>query len=163
MEFDAENEIKKVENLPIYVKGEEILDVIHQIGKLIPTDNSSMQKVKANMYDDAMQLTVKVASAESGQLYDLKMQCAAIIRKAAEDLMLTNTSLETLGFKHEEYFDIMHDLIEEYRQLYINWVGGFDQGNHVIDRWGLFNPPGVKPDDIDPDESISSGTDVLSK
>jgi hypothetical protein len=163
MEFDAKNEIKKVENLPIYVKGEEILDLIYHIGKLIPKDDTPLQKVKASMYNDAMQLTVKVASAESGQLYDLKMQCAAIIRKAAQDLMLINNSLEMLGFKHVEYIKIMSDLIEEYRLLYIEWVARFDQGNHVVDRWGLFNPPGVKPDDLDPDDYIPSSTIAPSK
>lgn len=161
MKFDAESELKKVENLHIYVKGEEILDVIHHIGKLIPKDNTRLQKVKVKMYNDAMQLTVKVAIAESGRLYDIKMQCAAIIRKAAQDLMLTTNSLEMLDFKNVEYISIMQDLIEEYRILFINWVAKFDQKNHGIDRWGLFNPPGVTPDDKDPDDSIPSGTDAV--
>jgi hypothetical protein len=38
------------------------------------------------MLSDAMLLTVKVAGAEAGGLYDIRMEAAAIIRKAARDL-----------------------------------------------------------------------------
>ena len=30
----------------------------------------------------------------------------------------------------------------------------FDQWNYIIDRWGLFNPPGVGARDKDPDDDI---------
>jgi hypothetical protein len=38
--------------------------------------------------------------------------------------------------------------------LFIPWVAGFDKWNYVIDRWGLFNPPGIGPFDKDPDDDI---------
>lgn len=82
------------------------------------------------------------------------MEAAAIIRKAARDLMVQNHSLEMFGFKEVHYFQIVRDLIEEYRLLFIDWVAGFDQWDYIIDRWGLFNPPGVGPFDKDPDEDI---------
>jgi len=163
MEFKSEHEIEKVKDLPIYKKGEEILDVIHQIGKRIPKDNSPLQQIKSNMYTDAMQLTVKVACAESGQLYDLKMQCAAIIRKAAQDILLTIHTLEMFGVKEVEYFETLRVLIEEYRFHFIDWIAGFDQSNYVIDRWGLFNPIGVKPDDAETKEYVPLDKDSLYK
>jgi hypothetical protein len=106
------------------------------------------------MLSDAMQLTVKVAGAESAEIYDLKMEAAAIIRKAARDLMVQNHSLEMFDFEYVEYFDIVRKLIEEYRIIFIDWVEGFDKWNYIIDRWGLFNPPGVGPFDHDPDDDI---------
>ena len=42
------------------------------------------------MLNDAALLTVKVAGAEAAGLYDLKMENAAIIRKAARDLMCSS-------------------------------------------------------------------------
>ena len=48
----------------------------------------------------------------------------------------------------------IRDLIEEYRLLFIEWVAGFDKWDYIIDRWGLFNPPGVGPFDKDPDDDI---------
>jgi hypothetical protein len=107
------------------------------------------------MLSDAMQLTVKVAGATGAGLYDIKMEAAAIIRKAARDLMVQNHSLEMFGFEYVEYFDIVRKLIEEYRLLFIDWVAGFDKWDYIIDRWGLFNPPGVGPFDKDPDDDIA--------
>jgi len=151
--FDDENEIDPKE-LPIYKKGWEIYEVVRQICDLIPEDDEMLGHVKSIMLEDAMLLTVKVAGATAGELYDLKMEAATIIRKAARDLMIQNHSLEMFGFEYVEYFQIVRNLLEEYRLLFIDWVAKFDQWNYIIDRWGLFNPPGVGPFDHDPDDDI---------
>jgi hypothetical protein len=141
-------------SLPIFKKGQEIYDVVDSICQLIPEDNEHLNYIKGIMYEDAMLLTVKIAGAEGGQLYDIKMEAATIIRKAAMDLWLQNHSLEAYGFEHVEYFTIVRQLIEEYRLLFIDWVSKFDPWNYITDRWGLFNPPGVGPFDHDPDDDI---------
>ena len=151
--FDDENEID-LKELPIYKKGWEIYKVVRQICDLIPDDDEMLGHVKSIMLEDAMLLTVKVAGATAGQLYDLKMESATIIRKAALDLMIQNHSLEMFGFEYVEYFQIVRNLLEEYRLLFIDWVAKFDRWNYIIDRWGLFNPPGVGPFDHDPDDDI---------
>jgi hypothetical protein len=154
--FDNNDDLeeKRPENLPIYKKGLEIWDVVIEITDLIPADDEMLQEIKMQMLSDAAILTVKVAGAEGGDLYDIRMQNAALIRKAANDLMLQNHSLKAFGFEHVEYFIIVRNLIEEYRLLFIDWVEGFDKWNYTIDRWGLFNPPGVGPHDKDPDDDI---------
>ncbi len=58
------------------------------------------------------------------------------------------------GFEEAKYFHIVRNLIEEFRLLFIDWVAAFDKEDYVIDRWGLFNPPGVGPFDKVPDEDI---------
>ena len=148
-----ENE-QPVEELPIYQKGKEIFDLVKRIGDLIPEENEHLQYVKAEMLADAALLSVKVAGAHHAGLYDLKMEAAAIIRKAARDLMVKNHSLEMFGFEEVEYYQLVRDLIEEYRLLFIDWVAGFDPWDYIIDRWGLFNPPGVGPFDKDPDDDL---------
>ncbi len=135
-------------------KGYEIVDVVHKIGELIPEDSEELQFLKAQMLGDAMTLVAKVSGAEGADLYDIRMENAAIIRKAARDLMLSNHSLDMYGFQYVEYFDIVRELIEEYRLIFIRWVESFDKWNYIIDRWGLFNPPGVSPFDKDPDDDI---------
>jgi len=140
--------------LPIYKKGEEIYQVVNQICQLIHDEDQYLGHVKSIMLEDAMLLTVKVAGATGGQLYDIKMECAAIIRKAARELMIQNHSLEMFGFEHVEYYQIVRNLIEEYRLLFIDWVAGFDKWDYIIDRWGLFNPPGISPFDKDPVDDI---------
>ena len=122
---------------------------------MIPADNSRLQGTKQFMIEDAMMLSVKVAGASSGVgLYDIKMEAAAIIRKSARDLMVQHHALEMFDFKEAHYFDMVRDLIEEYRLIFIDWVAAFDPWDYIIDRWGLFNPPGVGPFDHDPDDDI---------
>jgi hypothetical protein len=152
--MEEKNEIINPRNLPIYRKGKEIFDVVHRLTELIPEDNKELSYIKDLMLSDASLLAVKVAGAEGAGLYDLKMEAAAIIRKAARDLKLQNHSLKMFGFKQVEYYQIVRDLIEEYRLLFIDWVAGFNQWDYIIDRWGLFNPPGVGPFDHDPDEDL---------
>ncbi len=142
-------------SLPIYKKGIEIYDLVQQIADLIPEDNQELAFTKSIMLEDAAILSVKVAGANGAGLYDLKMEAAAIIRKAARDLMVQNHSLEMFGFKEVHYFQMVRNLIEEYRLLFIDWVASFDQWDYIIDRWGLFNPPGVGPFDQDPDDLIA--------
>ena len=159
--FDNENEIDPRE-LPIYKKGWEIYEVVDQICQLIPEEDEMLGHVKSILLEDAMMLTVKVAGAEAGQLYDIKMEAAALIRKAALNLMIQNHTLEMFGFEHVEYFRIVRNLLEEYRLLFIDWVSKFDRWDYVIDRWGLFNPPGVGPFDHDPDDDIPFNLDEES-
>ena len=154
MNSDEEDDIARPESLPIYRKGKEIFDMVSKIADLIPENDEYLKEVKAFMLSDAAQLTVKVAGAEAAELYDLKMENAAIIRKAARDLMVQQHSLDMFGFEYVEYYQIVRDLIEEYRLLFINWVAGFDKWDYIIDRWGLFNPPGIGPFDKDPDDDI---------
>ena len=137
----------KIKKLPLYQKGKEIMDVILQITELIPEDEVHLNTIKRIILEDARVLTVKVVGAEAGDLYDLRMECATLIRKAALNLKVQNHTLEMFGFEHTGYFDIVRKLIDEYRLLFIDWVAGFDKWNYVVDNWGLFNPPGIGPDD----------------
>jgi hypothetical protein len=154
MNSDEEDDVTRPERLPIYLKGKEILDMVIKIADLIPENDEYLNDIKACMLCDAALLSVKVAGAEAAELYDLKMENAAIIRKAARDLMIQQHSLDTFGFEYVEYYQIVRDLIEEYRLLFIDWVAGFDKWDYIIDRWGLFNPPGIGPFDKDPDDDI---------
>jgi hypothetical protein len=154
MDSDEDDDIINPEKLPIFQKGKEIFDMICKIADLIPEGDEFLNEVKSGMLSDAAQLTVKVAGAEAAGLYDLKMENAAIIRKAARDLVVTQHSLDMFGFEYVEYFEIIRELIEEYRLLFIKWVEGFDKWDYIIDRWGLFNPPGIGPFDKDPDDDI---------
>jgi hypothetical protein len=154
MDSDDEDDLALPERLPIFQKGKEIFDMVMKITDLIPENDEYLNEVKSCMLSDAAQLTVKVAGAEAAGLYDLKMENAAIIRKAARDLMVAQHSLDSFGFEYVEYYQMVRDLIEEYRLLFIDWVAGFDKWDYIIDRWGLFNPPGIGPFDKDPDDDI---------
>lgn len=97
-----------------------------------------------------MIIPAKIASASAYDiLYDIKMQNAAIIRKAAIELITDVRGIQMCGFKDIEYLDLLRNDIELFRILFTEWVKTFDCRNYITNRWGLFNPPGVHYDDID--------------
>ena len=151
---DDDDEIPDARELPIFKKGEEIHKLAKQITDLISDEDEILMDIKGDILLNARLLCVKVVGAEAGGLYDIKMEAAAIIRKAARELIISQHSLENFGFKEYDYFNMIRELVEEYRLLFIDWVAGFDQWDYIIDRWGLFNPPGVGPFDKDPDDDI---------
>jgi hypothetical protein len=107
------------------------------------------------MMEDAMMIAAKISGAEAVDLYDIKMENATIIRKCARELYVRAGSLRfEEDIKDKEYIELLHNEIEEFRLLFIDWVASFDQWNYIIDRWELFNPPGVSAHDKDPDDDI---------
>lgn len=152
--FEDDDENGNPEHLPLFLKGREIYSLSSEIADLIPEDNDMLFIYKEFMLEDAATLSVKVAGAEAADLYDMRMENAALIRKAARDLLTHCRGLEQYDFKEFHYLHLIREAIEEYRLLFIDWVKGFDQWNYIIDRWGLFNPPGVEADDQDPDDDL---------
>lgn len=144
----------KLEKMPLYRKAWEILEIVDRIVKLVPEDNEFTQSVAQNMYEDALQLAPKIAGAEGVDLYDIKMENAAIIRKCARQIYVGCNGFLREDFKDMEYLEMLRSHVEEFRILFAEWVKTFDQWNYIIDRWGLFNPPGVNYDDKDPDDDI---------
>lgn len=151
---DENDDLEKPFKSPLYLKAKEIYDLTSKIADLIPDDDSVLGHVKYNMLDDASVMCAKIVGGQAVDLYDIKMENAAIVRKRARELSLHIHTLKIHGFKEADYFEVIRDEIEELRLLFIDWVQSFDQWNYVIDRWGLFNPPGVGPFDKDPDEDI---------
>jgi len=156
---DYESTTNKVEKMPIYQKGREIVEIVRNIADLIEDEKGDLGFTKGLMIEDAYMLTAKIVNAEGGDIYSIRMENAAIIRRAGNNLKLHIHSLKMFGFEHTEYYIMVRQKVEEYRVLFIDWVASFDKTNYFIDDWGLFNPPGVElpddariaQDDYDPD------------
>ena len=156
---DYESRADKVEKMPIYQKGREIVGLVRNIADLIDDENSELGFTKGLMLEDAYMLTAKIVNAEGGDMYAIRMENAAIIRRAGNNLKLHIHTLKMFGFEHTEYYMMVRQKVEEYRVLFIDWVASFDKTNYFIDDWGLFNPPGVQlsdnvkdaDDDFNPD------------
>lgn len=146
---------------PLYKKSEQIFKLTHALIEIIPQDNEFLQETCSKfMMEDAMMIAAKISGAEAVDLYDIKMENAAIIRKCARELYVRAGSLRfEEDIKDKEYIELLRNEIEEFRLLFIDWVASFDQWNYIIDRWGLFNPPGVSAHDKDPDDDIPFNQD----
>ena len=152
------------EKLPVFQKSREIMDLVGSIiDSVEKTDIAFNDPIEAEMIKDNLKymginasiIPAKIAGVSSeDMLYDIRMENAAIIRKAARELITDARGLEMHGYPDTEYLDILRNEIEEFRILFAEWVKTFDCWNYIIDRWGLFNPPGVNYDDVDPDDDI---------
>lgn len=145
----------RIDNMPIYQKAEQIFKLTEGLVHIIPVENEFLQETTVQyMLENAMIIPVKIAGAEGGDLYDLRMENAAIIRKAARELYVQAGSLRYEEDINKDYIELLRNTIDEFRLLFIDWVAGFDVWNYIKDSWGLFNPPGVNAHDKDPDDDI---------
>jgi hypothetical protein len=161
--LDPRERFQEIKKLPIFIKSQEIAELVRHLVKSVQnTDIKFKRKTEKEMLQDSLSylmensiiIPAKIAGAASADIYDLKMENAAIIRKAARELITGTHALEMFGFKDTEYLDLLRKEVEEFRILFAEWVKTFDPWNYIIDRWGLFNPPGVNYDDHDPDDDI---------
>jgi hypothetical protein len=162
--FEEESNNRKVQDLAVYQKAKSITDLVTKISEVIEDELAKHPKgIEKEMAERTLQdmignsylLPAKIAGAEAVELYDLKMENAAIIRKAAREIPVACSGLELLGVENSlDYLQVLRDEIELFRIEFAEWVKTFDQWDYIIDRWGLFNPPGVNYDDHDPDDDI---------
>lgn len=158
-----EQDYDSIRKMPLYQKGLEIYELAYKITGLVTDDeygslgkeeNELLKHHAEYLKNNASIINAKIAGAEGADLYDLRMENAAIIRKAAREILTDSTGLKIYGFEHVEYLDLLRNEVEQFRVLFAQWVKTFDPWNYSIDRWGLFNPPGVNYDDKDPDDDI---------
>jgi len=160
----------KIKKMRVYKKAREIMVLGSKIGGAISKDDYDFQdetegellEVYANyIIENSFIIPAKIASAESADIYDVRMENAAIIRRATRRILTSCSGLELCGYKEHDFIELLRDEIEAFRILFAEWVKTFDEWDYTIDRWGLFNPPGVNYDDLDPDDDIPFDSDNL--
>lgn len=138
--------LDKTHNLPIFQKAELIYQLVESLAASLPEEDTYIQDTKHLMREDAMIITAKIAGAEGGDLYSIRMQNAAIIREHAMHLYVQVGSLRLYkNYKELEYVQLIRKELNDFRLLFIEWTASFDTNNHIWDDWGLFNPPGAIP------------------
>ncbi|WOD44342.1 hypothetical protein [Hwangdonia lutea] len=161
--------IEKWEKLPVFKKAMEIQKLVDHIVECVEQSDIEFENeiesemIKNNLRylsENAMIIPAKIAGAASeDMLYDIRMENAAIIRKSARELITDARGIQMHGFKDIEYLDLLRNEVEAFRVLFAEWVKTFDCWNYIIDRWGLFNPPGINYDDKDPDDDLPFNLD----
>lgn len=158
MQWEEEHEdngrsgdFNRVKNMPLTRKASEIQNLVMRICDVIHhhdyEDSRILHESCDFMQSNAMLIQAKIHGAEVMDLYDLKMENAAIIRKAAIEIRQDCRTLQIYGFDEEEYLNLVRTAIDEFRELFREWVANFDHYTLTGDEWGLFNPPGFSEDD----------------
>ncbi len=157
------------EKLPVFKKAMQLQKLVDHIVKAVENTEIDFEKeiqpimIQGNLdclRKNVMIIPAKIAGASvEDMLYDIKMENAAIIRKSARELIMDIRGIQMYGYKDIEYLNLLRNEVEEFRVLFAEWVKTFDCWNYIIDRWGLFNPPGINYDDKDPDDDIPFNSD----
>lgn len=151
----------ELHQMPLFQKAEQIFKITQGLIEIVPVNNEFLQETTVQfMMENAMIIPAKIAGAQAVDLYDLKMENATIIRKAARELFVYAGSLRfEKDIIDKDYILLLRKEIDEFRLLFIDWVASFDVWNYIKDDWGLFNPPGVNAHDKDLDEDIPFNLD----
>ena len=89
----------------------------------LPEDDDFIQATKELMRADAVIIPAKIAGAEGGDLYSIRIQNAAIIRYHNMNLYVQVGSLRFHeSYKDLEYVQLIRKEIGEFRLLFIDWV-----------------------------------------
>ncbi|WP_027375779.1 hypothetical protein [Kaistella palustris] len=144
----------KYRETPIFQKSEELLQTLRTIMDFIPEDNGFLLSTKEHILENIYTIQAKLAGAHEVILWDIKMENAALIRKCARELMVLQHSLKMFDFAEVEYYKIVRRQLDEFRQLFREWVATFDPKHFVVDEWGLFNPPGIPQDYEQSDDEL---------
>ncbi|MDO3626888.1 hypothetical protein [Mucilaginibacter sp. BT774] len=134
--YDMSRRLDKYRKLPIFQKSEEILELAEVIAETLKED-SKKEHLASEILGNAMIMQVKIAGAEGGGLYSLKMQSAVVIKIAAQDMLNAVIFSAMVNINEEDYVQLMREKVEEFRMEFLNWIRGFDKSYDIPDNWGI--------------------------
>lgn len=135
-EFDPRKEQEKIYKHPLMIKAKEIIGLTRAlVGSL---DEARRELYGGLMLQDAMVMSAKFAGAESIPDFVLKMEKAVIMKVHAKSLISMTYQLALEETHAEEHLELLRQAIEEYRNLFIEWIRGFDPTEKYDDGWGIF-------------------------
>ena len=127
----------RVHNMPLMKKAEEILHLTEAIVATIKEDDDVLM-VREQMMSNALIIMPKIAGAEGGNLYTLRMENAVIIKIHVRELLAQTSLVKAEKLANPTDLQILRNTIEEFRVLFVDWVKNFDRSNDIPDEWGLF-------------------------
>src|SRR3954465_6068853 len=104
----------ELKELPIFQKAEEIRQIVDAILKYVPEEKDIFH-IRDFMFENACVMGAKIAGAEGGDLYFIRMECAVQIKVAARELQTMTNTLRMEKLCPEEYIKLLRDEINQFR------------------------------------------------
>ena len=140
--FEGEGDDEMFENkenyreFVVFKKAMEILYVTRGIIDTIK-EKEDLFEIRNFMYTNAALLSGKIAAAEGGELYHIRMECAYQIKIAAKELLTNALLCEMDNLTDKRYLDLLKRLIEEFRIYFSEWTRTFNPGLDIDDGWKI--------------------------
>ncbi|SEO20835.1 hypothetical protein SAMN05192574_10684 [Mucilaginibacter gossypiicola] len=128
--------LEKFEKLPVYQKSQELFDLADVIAESLKED-SMKEHLAIQMCSNAALIQAKIAGAEGGSLYSLRMQNAVLIKLAVQDMFNAVSFASMVKINEEDYVQLMREKVEEFRLVFVEWIRGFDKSYDIPDNWAI--------------------------
>lgn len=132
---EVTEEHNRIDNLPVMIKAKELFEIVDSLVDTIPEDND-LYFLREQMLTDAAMIPAKIAGAEGGDLYSLRMENAVLIKLAARALVTHSYTCQMFHISDERYLDLLRSSVEEFRLVFVAWIKTFDKSNDISDDWG---------------------------
>ena len=100
-------------------------------------DEQFIEDMTHELLDDSMIIPAKIRGAEAADIYVQRMENAAIIRQVANTIQQGTANIKMMKVASDEDIDLVRDEIDKFRELFKEWVAGFEK-DEFEDEWGLF-------------------------
>jgi len=128
--------LNKYEKLPVYQKSQELFDLVDVISEALKEDDMK-ESLSIQMCSNAALVQAKIAGAEGGGLYSLRMQNAVLIKLAVQDMFNAVSFASMVKINEEDYVQLMRDKVEEFRVVFVEWIRNFDKSYDIPDNWAI--------------------------
>ena len=92
-----QRKFKSSEAQALYDQALGIMETVKELVELIDEDNKMLLVIGQQMEGDSYMLPAKIIGAESGKLYDIRMENATLIRMHARDIKMGTNNFIELG------------------------------------------------------------------
>lgn len=127
----------------LYLKWRDTFGLIYAFTEILTSDSEEPPAdtyehfTKTMILENAMIIGPKLRGAMAVDLYILKMENAAIVRSNARQLSEQLQFADLSDYTEEDYVSVIEDSMDEFRELFKEWVMTFKKDD-VEDDWGLF-------------------------
>lgn len=122
--------------MPIYQKGEEVIELIRAIIASFD-DSKDSYEIGQLMMENAYLITNKIAKAEGENWYSKRLENATLIKLSAKELISQLQLIKNLELTDPGYIRVMEDEIDDFRIIFLEWVASFNEDNDYIDEWSF--------------------------
>lgn len=135
---------------PVYVLNKELQKQTEKISQtlssmleLIPEGDEMNRYQMETMITDSMQVRAKLAGAWGGDMYNIYMENASIIRSLMREMRAFTFGIEMDNEVGDgagvetKYAHLLREEIEQFRKTFCDWVKSFEK-DEFEDEWGLY-------------------------
>ena len=108
----------RLQKLPLYAKALQIVEITNMHTEAFYEDKDQLNLAK-QMKLNAHSIPTKIAGAEAGDLYSLRMENAAMIKIAARELNAQTTLCKHMQLANIDYLQLLRDEIDQFRIMYL--------------------------------------------